>query len=112
GRDLGRLQAMAERFAPARDALVGDELDHHGAAPGHPAHRECEWLLERGREHMGLDRGDLHGPGTRVRQAGPADGDSRVVARDCPEAGGELKGPGTGGSAPAAELPTGPRIRL
>jgi hypothetical protein len=38
GRDLGRLQAVAQGFTPADHAIVGQQLDQHGAALVDPAH--------------------------------------------------------------------------
>ena len=60
GRDLRRLQTHADRLAPAGQAAVGDDLDQGCAARLHPALRKCKWRLQRRRQAIGLDVGDLH----------------------------------------------------
>src|SRR5918992_2483302 len=58
--NLGRLQALAERLAPAGDALVGLHLDQRRAAARHPALRERERLRQRRAQHVRPDVRDLH----------------------------------------------------
>src|SRR5688500_20216204 len=58
-RNLRRLQALAERLAPAGDAFVGLELDQGRAAAPHPALRGREALRPRRAQHV---RPDMRGP--------------------------------------------------
>ena len=60
GGDLGRLQPLRERLAPAGDAFVGYHLDQRGGALAHPALRERERLGERALEDVDGDVGDFH----------------------------------------------------
>ena len=75
----------AVAFAPAGEARVGRDLDHHRGARVVPGARIGEGLRQRGVQHMGADFGDLHGtPGSwacGTCHAGPVGSILRRVVR-------------------------------
>ena len=69
GGDDGRIERRRpEALAPARRAVLADDLDQAGAAHGRAVERPGERLAEGCLEHVRLDVGDAHGaPGRASR---------------------------------------------
>src|SRR5688500_3889324 len=78
--NLRRLQALAERLAPAGDAFVGLDLDQGRAAARHPALRERERLRQRRAQHVRPDIRDLHAMPTWESRGIASAGRLRIIS--------------------------------